>query len=82
MNWNNVNLEDGYERDQNILDPYNFDVLLLEIYCNIRDENLNAEEIAKHFNEILNSKIECAREVFRNNLKNIVKQAKKERNQK
>ena len=81
MNWNNVNLEDGYERDQNILDPYNFDVLLLEISCNIRDENLNAEEITKHFNEILNLKIECAKEVFNDNLKNIVKQAKKERKQ-
>jgi len=82
MNWNNVNLEDGYERDQNILDPYNFDVLLLEISCNIRDENLNAHEITKHFNEILKSKIECAKEVFYDNLENIVKQAKKERNQK
>ena len=81
MNWNNVNLEDGYERDQNILDPYNFDVLLLEISCNIRDENLNADEITKHFNEILNLKIQCAKELFNDNLKNIVKQAKKERKQ-
>ena len=82
MNRQNVNLEDGYERDQNILDPYNFNVLLLEISCNIRDENLNAEEITKHFNEILNSKIESAKKVFNDNLKNIVKQVKKERNQK
>ena len=79
MNWENVNLIDSYERDQNILDPYNFDTLLLEINCNLRTENLTPEEITKHFNTILSSKIESAREVFNANLNNIVKQAQKER---
>lgn len=39
MDWKNVDLDDGYERDQNILDPYDFDTLLLEISCNVRDIN-------------------------------------------
>ena len=28
MDWNNVNLSSGYERDQDIRDPLSFDVLL------------------------------------------------------
>mgnify|MGYP005997453341 CR=1 FL=1 len=79
MNWKNVKLTDSYERDQNILDPYNFDTLLLEIHCNLRTENLTPEEITKHFNTILNSNNKSAKEVFKNNLNNIVKQAQKER---
>jgi len=82
MKWENVNLTDSYERDQNILDPYNFDTLLLEISCNIRTENLTAEEITKHFNEILTARVREAKEIFKDNLLNIVKQAKQERNQK
>lgn len=36
MNWNNINLENEYEANKNILEPYKFDTLLLEINCNIR----------------------------------------------
>lgn len=77
MNWKNVDLEDGYERDQNILDPYDFDTLLLEITCNVRD--INAETVKVQFETTLKSKIDSAREVFANNFENIIKQAIKER---
>ena len=77
MDWNNIDLTDGYERSQNILDGYDFDTLLLEISCNIKD--INKENIKKQFCESLNSKIECAKSVFNANLDNILKEALKER---
>lgn len=78
MDWKNVNLESSYERDQNILDPYSFDILLLEIGCNLRE--INKETIKKQFNESLESKIRSAKEVFNNNLENILNKALEERN--
>lgn len=77
MDWNDVDLTDGYERSQNILDGYDFDTLLLEISCNIRD--INKETIKQQFNESLNSKIQSAKDVFNANLDNILNEALKER---
>lgn len=77
INWKNVNLSDGYEREQNILDPYSFDVLLLEISCNLRE--ITEETVKAEFEKQLQSKIESAREVFNDNLTNIVKKAREER---
>lgn len=82
MNWQNVDLNSTSEREQNILDPLSFDILLLEISCNIKTENLNAVEIEKHFLNTLKSKVEEAKEIFKDNLQNIVKQSIKERNKK
>ena len=79
MDWKNVNLTDGYERDQNIIDPLSFDTLLLEISCNCRE--INEATVKAQFEADLQSKIESAREVFNNNLQNIVKKAIEERNQ-
>lgn len=76
MDWNNVDLN-SHERDAYIIDPYSFDTLLLEISCNLRE--INHETVTAQFNESLNSKIQSAMEVFAANLDNIVKQAKKER---
>jgi hypothetical protein len=77
MDWRNVDLEDGYERDQNIIDAYSFDTLLLEISCNIRD--INPVTVRAQFETSLKSKIDSAREVFENNFKNIVNQSLKEK---
>lgn len=77
MNWKNVNLSDGYEREQNILDPYNFDILLLEINCNLRE--ITAEAIESHFKTVLAAKVEQAKEIFADNAANILKQAQEER---
>ena len=79
MNYNNLDLSD-YERDVNIIDPLDFDTLLLEINCNIKD--INAETVTKQFNEDLQNCIEGAKSIFNANLNNIVKQAKKERQEK
>lgn len=79
IDWSNVDLNDSYQRDQNILDPYDFDTLLLEISCNIRDEDLNISTIEKHAQDILKSKYQSALEIVRNNIVNIRNQAIKER---
>lgn len=75
MNWNNINLKDAYERDQNILDGYNFDMLLLEVSTNIKDTEINEKTISAHFEEQLKMKMRSAREVFKVNLENITKDA-------
>ena len=79
MNWENVNLKDGYERDQNILDPYSFDTLLLEISCNLKE--ITPQTVTNHFETELRNKMRSAREVFYANAKNIIEQANKERNE-
>lgn len=76
MNWQSVNLDDNYERDQNIIDPLSFDTLLLEINCNCKD--INEATVRQQFETDLKSRIASAREVFEMNLKNIVRQAKQE----
>tara|TARA_R110000787_G_scaffold196391_4_gene307725 strand:+ start:1361 stop:1603 length:243 start_codon:yes stop_codon:yes gene_type:complete len=70
MDWNNINLKSSYERDQNIIDPLNFDTLLLEVDCNIRD--ITKEAITKQFEADLQNRITSAREVFAANLENIL----------
>lgn len=77
MNWKNVNLKSSYERAQNIIDPLNFDILLLEINCNLKE--INRETVMRQFEDDLKSKIESAREVMGNNIDNIVKYAQKYR---
>ena len=80
IDWNNVKLKDGYERDLYMLDSYDFDTLLLEINCNLIE--INADTVRAQFEESLNSKIEVAKSIFNSNLDNIVKQALKERMEK
>jgi len=80
MNWKNIDLKDNYERSQNMLDGYSFETLLLEISCNIKD--INKETIKKQFTEVLEIKIETAKEIFNDNLDNILKEALEYRNTK
>lgn len=56
-----------------------FDGLLLEINCNLW--TIDAESVMKQFNESLQSRIDSAREIMRDNLANIVKHAQEYRNQ-
>ena len=78
MDWTNINLKDNYERSQNIIDPLSFDTLLLEISCNCRE--ITTVAIRKQFEDDLQSRIRSAREVFENNLNNILKDAEEYRN--
>ena len=77
MDWTNINLSSGYERDQNIIEPLNFDTLLLEVHCNIKE--INKKTVMAQFEEDLKSRITSAREVMESNIDNIVRQAQKER---
>ena len=77
MDYLNINLNNDYERNTDILDGYNLDTLFLEISCNLRE--INEETVKKQFYESLNSKIQSAKDIFNANLQNIVKYAQEER---
>lgn len=78
MNWKNIDLNSPYESSQNILDGYDFDTLLLEISCNIKD--INEATIKEQFELSLKQKVESAREIFKDNQANILNAALKYRN--
>lgn len=80
MNWKNIDLNSPSERQLNIIDPLTFDILLLEISCNLPE--INEATIRAQFEEDLKSRIQSAKEVFNDNLKNILKDALKYRNSK
>ena len=79
MDWKNIDLNSGYEKSQNLLENYTFETLLLEVYTNIREENITEEEIKKHAIEQFNAKIREAREILNYNLSNITNYAKNQR---
>ena len=60
MDWTNIDLESGYEKSQNLMDGYTFEQLLLEVYCNLREEELrrNPAEIMKHAESVFKAKYE------------------------
>jgi hypothetical protein len=76
MDWNNVDLN-SHEIDSYLIDPLTFEILLLEINCNIPE--ITPATVTAQFEEDLQSRIEEARSVFKSNLKNIVKKAKQDR---
>ena len=77
MDYLNIDVNSDYERNADILDGYNLETLFLEISCNLTE--VNEETVKKQFYESLNSKIQCAKDIFNANLKNIVKYAQEER---
>ena len=77
MNWNNVDLTSPYESSQPLLDPYNFDTLLLEVSCNLRE--ITPETVRKQALESINGKYKTALEILEANLNNITDAALKER---
>jgi len=81
MDWDNIDLNSNYEKDQPVLDPYTVNMLLLEIHCNMRTENITKENVMAHIDYVLNSFNHSAKEIFFSNLDNIVEYAKKERDE-
>jgi len=79
MDWKNIDLENGYEKSQNLMEHYTFEQLLLEVYCNLREENLTEKEIKKHALSVFNAKLREAKEILNDNLINITNYAKNER---
>lgn len=79
MNWDNINLNSSYERGQSILDSYNMDTILLELHCNFKKEDITKEKVMNHIKDTIKLKVNCALEVFENNLENIIKKAKEDK---
>lgn len=75
IDWDNVDLEDSYFKEQKILDPISFADLLLTINCNI--SHPTPENVRRQFNELLQANIEEAKEIFESNLINITNYSKK-----
>lgn len=75
MNWQNVKLNDSYEVDQNLLDPYNFNTLLLEISCNINDSEINENTVREQAMLSIWQKYESAIDILHDNLQNITAKA-------
>jgi len=77
MNWKHIGLNSQYEREQNILDPYDSETLLLEVACNLRI--INRETVRAQAMESIKSKYKVAIEILEDNLDNLVKEAQRER---
>ena len=75
--YSNIDLNSGYQKDLNIIDPLSFADLLLEINCNL--PTINEWTVRRQFEEDLQRTIEAAREIFEANLSNIVKHANNHR---
>ncbi len=79
MDWNNINLNSEYERSQNFLDGYDFETLLLELQTNFKTEDLTEEKVLKHAFVQINNKVREAKEILKDNIKQIVQVEQKER---
>jgi len=79
MDWNNVNLNSGYEADQNLLENYTFSQLLLEVHCNLKPEQLTVEQIKQHAQDVMKAKYLEGLEILNSNIDNIVAKAIKDR---
>lgn len=77
MNWNNINLESPYEVQQDILDGYDCETLLLEVNCNLKV--INRETVKAQAMESIKCKYKTAIEILDANLDNLVAYAQKER---
>ena len=77
MDYLNIDFNSDHERNSNLLDGYDFETLFFFFFCNLTE--INEETVKKQFYERLNSKIQCAKDIFNANLQNIVKYALEER---
>lgn len=77
MNWNNIDLQSPYETSRNVLDSITSDDLLLCFDHNVRD--LNSLSITQEFEANLERAVESARDVFKANLLNYLREAKARR---
>lgn len=77
MDWNNIDLNSPSERAANLLEPYTFDILLMEVGHNVRE--INEWTVRAHALEVINAKHREAISLLGANLTNITNQALKER---
>ena len=77
FNWSNVDLASPAECASCLIDPLTFEDLLTEINSNLPE--ISAATVREQFETDLFSRMQDARAVFEDNLKNIVKHAQEER---
>jgi hypothetical protein len=75
--WNNIDLTNYYDRNKNMLDPYSFEDLLLEIRCNLKD--INSQTVLMQARESIDAKYREAISILNANIYNIIQYAKSER---
>ena len=75
-----VDLKRPSERALNILEPLNFETLLLEVECNLK--TITPHTVRLQFELDMRSAIESARDVFNHNLPGIMRDAVNHRNMK
>jgi viroplasmin and RNaseH domain-containing protein len=71
-NWENIDLKSSYQRSLNILDPYSFETLLLEIHCNLSTEKLTKEAVLSHAKDILKAKYTEALQILEDNAEAVL----------
>lgn len=79
MDWNNINLNSGYERSQNFLDGYDFETLFIDLQTNFKTEDLTEAQVLNHAFKSIENRVREAKEILRDNIKQIVLAEKKER---
>jgi len=77
MDWKNVDLNSPYERDQGILDEYDFNKLILELYSNYPKEKLSKGLIIKHVHDAIQQNVKTAEEIIVDNAENVLNHVKK-----
>lgn len=77
MNWNNIDLKSPYERQQDILDGYDCETLLLEVACNLKE--INRDTVKAQAMLSIKQKYQTAIEILNANLDNLTAEALKER---
>jgi len=75
MDYNNIDLN-SHEVEQNIIDDLSFKNLLLQIDCNLPKHKINKGSVQAEFDMVLWLTVESAKDIFKANLNNIIKEAK------
>jgi hypothetical protein len=74
MDWDNVDFNSSYERDQDFLDGYDFNTLILELVCNYPKETVNAALIRKHVSDTIRQRVNDAVDIIDKNAEAIAKE--------
>ena len=74
----NWKLNDDLSRLDDVLDPINFDEIIMTVRCNCRE--INREATIKTFKEILEMRLTDAKEIFERNIDEICNEVIAENN--
>ncbi len=78
--WKNIDMNSPVERDLALIDEYTFSILVLEVSCNFRDEDISAHTVRSQAMISITQNYLQALEILDDNLDNIVKYCKQQNN--